>query len=52
MLDMNVTKRLATTAGAKDVACVASYLRWCDDTHDCDRTIALLRKNRPELFRK
>jgi hypothetical protein len=43
-------KRIAKTAGARDVANVTSYLVHCADERDAENSIAALRKTQSQYF--
>lgn len=48
----NEAKRLAIAAGAIDVAWAASFLVHCHDRADAEGSLAALRANCPERFKK
>ena len=45
-------KRIAKTAGARDVANVTSYLVHCADERDAENSLAAIRRNQPQLFNR
>jgi ribonuclease BN (tRNA processing enzyme) len=45
-------KELARTAGARDLGVVTTHLVHCTDEADAANSIAALRRNRPEYFRR
>ena len=49
-LSLAEAKRIATTAGARDISIVASHLVLCASASDAEHSIAELRRNRPEYF--
>ena len=51
-ISIALCKRLAREAGANETEYVVSHLRWCSDEADARRSLAQLKINRPEYFRR
>ena len=52
MIPFIEARKLAVAAQARDVALIASYLFHCDDKADFARSLAALRRNLPDQFKK
>jgi hypothetical protein len=52
MIPFIEARKLVVAAQARDVALIASYLFHCDDKADVARSLAALRRNLPDQFKK